>query len=454
MEYDCRQPRRLSGDCSPGQGVPSVLTYSQLDASEVGPTSRGKSSDEVHRVQRRSRSPISHRRRGRGRARVLIETRGSSTVAPNRTRAFSSRSLIRAMLMPLIVAVVLLAFVLVPVTQASPGSSLGAPRTIRNSALTSGTSTWAVQHDGFAVAGISCPSTMVCLAAGNVSEGGAFASMSGSTWTNPSVVSGTDSLSQISCPITSTCFAVGMSSATPSEPIVEEITNSDGTWTWTQFTDPSEYDSGGTAAVDTISCDSGTQCVIGGETVTSEYSTAALVAQLTISEGTPTWVVSTDWDGDRFVSGVSCTSSGNCAAIEDASNMWFSTNGGTTWTESTGTMPNAGSYYFGISCQPTGSSTTCVAVGTCSSGVESPCEGGADPQNVAITSFTSPSDPDLSWTWEGGQQGELSSVACSTPSQCMAVGFEDESNTIANRGCTFGVNHRGNSLRRNSSPVR
>jgi hypothetical protein len=124
---------------------------------------------------------------------------------------------------PLMVLVIALAAVITPLTQASSGA-------LGNVALANSAVTWGLQHDGFDTQGISCPSSTVCFASGNMSEGGALASMSGTTWSSPSLVGTgptlTDSLGQISCPSTSTCFAIGMSAGSGSVPIVEETINS------------------------------------------------------------------------------------------------------------------------------------------------------------------------------------------------------------------------------------
>ncbi len=359
-----------------------------------------------------------------GRARFLALVSREDRASDWRWRAFghvigwpgvNRRTSVSAMGVPLVVVMIVALAVLSPLTQTSLGSS-GTRGALENSTLTSGTGSWAVQDNEFATTGISCASSTACLASGNVNGGGAFSSMTGTVWSTPELISGVDSFSQISCPSSTICFAIGMSSASPSVPIVEEMTNSDGTWTWTQLNSPSTFSS-----VYTISCASVTLCVIGGNTPDGG-GTRALVAQLSLSTGSPVWTVSSGWDINDYVTSISCTTTLVCGAMEELGVFYYSANGGSSWTESTGTLPNqSGSYYYGLSCQPnSGSSTTCVAVGQCYS---FGCEGGALPQDVAVTTFSSSSGPDLSWAWDGGQSGALLAVACANSSQCMAVGW-------------------------------
>ncbi len=113
----------------------------------------------------------------------------------------------------LFVLAIVVAAVMSPITSVPsttpPGSTggvtshpaSGGKPSLRHTQLASvSAGSWAIQHDGFATTGISCPSTTVCFAVGNVSEGGAFTEMNGAVWSTPTLVSGVATFSGISCP--------------------------------------------------------------------------------------------------------------------------------------------------------------------------------------------------------------------------------------------------------------
>jgi hypothetical protein len=142
-----------------------------------------------------------------------------AAMAFNSFRNAMTRSKIRNCLTVVIVMFATLGPLLVA-GQPSQSASL-VPHSLRNTELTSGSQTWAVQHDGFAITGISCPSASTCYAVGNVSQGVAFTKMTGSIWSTPTLIAGVTTLSSLSCPTAQSCFAVGMSSS-PSVPVVDE----------------------------------------------------------------------------------------------------------------------------------------------------------------------------------------------------------------------------------------
>jgi RHS repeat-associated protein len=266
--------------------------------------------------------------------------------------------------------------------------------------------TWAVQYNGISITAISCPSTTSCFAVGDVDQGGAFTSMSGTSWSNPSVISSTEALTSLSCPSTTTCFAMGTSST--GNPIIEEGTNSGSSWAWTQIADPSAMN-----AENAISCYSATSCVLGGS-IPGNYGATSI---LTISGGSPSWSTPVQLDFGVAVLGLSCPSSSFCGLTEGSRSVsfYYSSNGGTSWTQGSGELPYVGdgAYYVSLSCQSSG---TCGAVGPCPSGVDGCGSGAIYAYGVTTNSGTS---------WSGGTGGGVvSSIACPSSSTCLAAGSQ------------------------------
>lgn len=190
---------------------------------------------------------MASRRIGRGwvgTARSRWSTKGRFAVQGNSRDssqwAVSKRRAPLAMVpLVLVILTVVVAAATSPINQLRSSSGIVAPRELHNIALTSGSDTWSVQHDGFATTGIACPSTTSCMAVGNVSEGGAYVTMTGIAWGTPAPITNgmgspsTKSMSSISCPSTTICFGLGLSSTGTS--VVEESTYSGSSWTWTQI---------------------------------------------------------------------------------------------------------------------------------------------------------------------------------------------------------------------------
>ena len=150
------------------------------------------------------------------------------------------------------VVAVLLVAPIIPSPTLPAGSGSAVP--LAHTTLTSGSGTWAVQHDGFAITGISCSGSSSCFAVGNMGEGGAFTTMMGSAWSAPTLIAGTASLTGISCPGAESCFAVGKSSGSSPAPIVEQTTNAGAAWTQLSLPVPM-------TSMQSISCSTSTACV-------------------------------------------------------------------------------------------------------------------------------------------------------------------------------------------------
>ena len=230
-------------------------------------------------------------------------------------RSATQRSMNRALrlsTLPVVLTVLagLAAVGLPQISGLTPSSSTaGKPRVLTHIALASGSNTWSVQHDGFNVAGIACPSATTCFAIGNVSEGGAISVMNGTTWATPAIVPSTSDLFAVSCPSTSTCFALGQNSSNGL--VVEQTTNSAGAWTQIPVS------SSGLSGALAISCPTTTTCVVGGTMYDPVYNNNdGATSILTISGGNPSWTTPVKLDGSEIVNGVSCPTTSYCGLIE------------------------------------------------------------------------------------------------------------------------------------------
>ncbi len=330
----------------------------------------------------------------------------------------------------LFVLAIVVAAVMSPITSVPsttpPGSTggvtshpaSGGKPSLRHTQLASvSAGSWAIQHDGFATTGISCPSTTVCFAVGNVSEGGAFTEMNGAVWSTPTLVSGVATFSGISCPGLSTCFATGESTGSSPAPVVEETTNSGAGWSsWTPTTS-----TGTITSVSSISCPATSECSVGGVALGDPDYDDEVAIQMSISVSTITGTTSSLGSGGSPVS-VSCANATNCAlSYGDGSNnpnifIYGLNSGGTlTWSRDSATPTNAGSLN-GISCLPNSGSVTCVAVGYCYT-----VEGCSQDGSISITT-----NDGASWVSGGSVGMSLSAVSCGATTECATVGLEDK----------------------------
>ena len=302
---------------------------------------------------------------------------------------------------------------------------VGSTRTLNNAALVNGSQSWSLQHDGFATTSISCPTTTACFAAGNVSEGAAVTTMTGSLWSTPAIVNGVASLSSISCPTAQMCLAVGMSNAVPTAPVIEQST--DGGSTWIQLSMPSSM-----STMTVVSCSSATTCAVGGMASVGGILYGGLIG-LTPNGSTPIWGTpyTTYPNGsNQPVIGLSCTSASYCGAIQNSS-FFYSTDGGSNWQAGTGSLPSGhGSFfpiYVGVSCASSGSSSTCAAVGGYST------FGG----QAGIIGATS--DSGANWTPTSGTSVgvNLFQVACGSTTYCLTVGQQSFGNWIGPIAATY-----------------
>ena len=315
------------------------------------------------------------------------------------------------------VLAVVVAAVMGPITSVpsatSPGATGGATShpasggkpSLRHTQLASvSAGSWATQYDGFSVTGVSCPSTTSCFATGNLSEGGAVVTMSGSVWSSATPVTNGGSLSAISCADASHCVAIGTNS---SAALVLETTATGGS-SWSNSAVPSLWTS-----VSAISCPSDGLCVVGGY-----ESNSGALTQLTLSVTAVTWGSPYQPVGNGAgATAVSCANTSYCAAAFGSADLFYSTNGGTSWASSDISDPtnDYSENVTGISCIANSSSAACTAVGSRTPQPLYPSIGMAwTTSNLAGSSL-----PANAFTSVGGSGSQ---VSCGSISMCLAVG--------------------------------
>ena len=208
----------------------------------------------------------------------------------------------------------------------------------------------------------------------------------------------------ISCGSTTNCIGVGTAGV---DALVIEATTNDGT-SWTAEKTPS-----GVETLYGISCPSATDCTAVGSTATEGGTPVAIGT----TNGGATWTLEKTPTSPSTLDAVSCASTTTCVAVGSGSGM-MTTNGGTTWSS-----VSPGGDLEGISCPST---SACVAVGsvgqigTCS---HNPLPGCPEQPYVAWTTNggTSWSESGAG-TSNSTSGGSLTSVSCPTTTQCMVAG--------------------------------
>jgi photosystem II stability/assembly factor-like uncharacterized protein len=157
-----------------------------------------------------------------------------------------------------------------------------------------------------------------------------------------------------------------------------------------------------------ISCADGMHCMAVGE----ESGAAQTGAVLTTDDGGRTWRSASTPAGAVDLVGVSCSRASDCLVLAtDGSSFWSATSGdgGSTWQRG-GTLPAGFAGAGGVDCPTT---STCVVAGYVPTGpghgtgaIETTADGGATWQSAAVPSGT----------------GLLHSVACTSATECIAVG--------------------------------
>lgn len=216
----------------------------------------------------------------------------------------------------------------------------------------------------------SCPSASVCYAlSGSILHTVNY----GGSWDTefPSVAT---SLSGISCPGPTTCFAVGYAGTI--------VATTSGGSAWTKQIPTISSD------IQRLSCPNASTC----------YA-AALDTILVTHDGGATWG-SHAVSSPNLVGGISCPAVNTCFAVGRPGAIYFTADGGSTWSPQANPLSGSSQTLEGVSCA---SVVFCVAVGT----------GGL----VLLTSNGS------TWTAEtSGTTNVLWSVSCPSTALCVAVG--------------------------------
>ncbi len=282
--------------------------------------------------------------------------------------------------------------------------AVGSPGAVATSS--DGGSTWEVQPGipGVgALYGVSCTSSMHCVAVGYGASGAAIETTQdgGSTWSAVTVPNGVTALDGVSC-WSSTCAAVG---ETMSGAAIVFSNDSGSTWSSASMSSPVTDLAG-------ISCSSPAICTAVGDGIGT--STAVALAS---SDGGRTWTAQTLPPGGQFLSSVSCPDPSSCLAVGAGSNgaPWAvqTSDGGSTWN--TLTLSGAASALYSISCA---SPSSCIATGDASS----------------ASGFLTTSDGGQSWSAvpSSGMSAAMG-VNC-TGSVCVAVGSGTSSVNVSTDG--------------------
>ena len=224
------------------------------------------------------------------------------------------------------------------------------------------------------VGSVSCTSATSCVAGGQyVDSNGnyqAFVSVfNGTTWTDTEVAGALNasgnaaSVNSVSCTSATSCVAGGNYEDSNHKTLAFVSVLSGTTWTDTEVA--GALNTGGNAAVNSVSCTSATSCVAGGSYTDSNSKTLAFVSVFNGTTWTDTELAGAlNTSGNAHVNSVSCTSATSCVAGGYYRNnqAFVSVFDGTTWTDSViAPLSNeAFAYIFSVSCT---SATSCVVGG-------------------------------------------------------------------------------------------
>lgn len=304
---------------------------------------------------------------------------------------------------------------------------------------------------------ISCPTTQACYAVG---ASGLIAATSdgGSSWrTNSSPTSA--SLTGVSCPSVSTCYA---SVYQYNGSTVLHTTDYGGSW-------EAQYGGGsGQFAYTSISCPGTTTCFAigyGGEWTTTTVAGAAWTVQrpsgttngvrgLSCTDANNCYAAAggdllathnggTTWMGDvlgttDYMDAITCPAANTCFAVGWPGAIYFTANGGATWSYQTNPYAGTDLTLTAVSCS---SATTCIAIGevgialttadgstwnTETSGSGFRMAGISCPSSsLCVAVDTNGGSYEVIggfWYWHATGAQSLSSISCPTPTTCYAVG--------------------------------
>lgn len=288
----------------------------------------------------------------------------------------------------------------------SPGSII---------ASTDGGETWQLQYtapttgsEQIEFRAIACPTAAMCIAGGGTVTGAPFSASAvmttdaGRHWSSVALPSQLGDLSGVGCVSSAVCVAVGAVYTSPAGPSI--LRTIDGGMSWSVVAAPPGF-----AFVDTVSCLSGSSCIIGGQGPGASCCSQALSS--TSLDGGETWSVPVASVAGPWLQDISCIDPQTCVGVggTNGTNTWgqgrlaVTDDGGDTWSTETSASAEA------VSC----TATMCLAVGAT-------FEEATD--RYPATAFIS-TDDGRDWrpVSPPPTQG-LSSVACGTSDDCVAVG--------------------------------
>jgi hypothetical protein len=239
---------------------------------------------------------------------------------------------------------------------------------------------------------ITCPSTSDCVAVGQGTNGAGLVEVStngGASFTDEPVPAGLPALFGVSCPDKAHCYAVGGSDFIAS-------TNGGQSWVVQSQSGVDLY---------TVACESDSVCVSSGFNG-SGFSPQSFFYT---ADGGTTWNLSNSSPGG-IATYMTCLSS-SCIGVGEG--LLQTVDGGETWSLVPSTGQNT--LYDTDDCLPT--TTTCLAVGTNTGGVQQPTL----PGELDIST-----DGGASWQSSSALPASTASlrlVACGSTTTCLASGF-------------------------------
>jgi len=260
--------------------------------------------------------------------------------------------------------------------------------------------------DQYGLEGISCFGDGTCVAAGNYDSNPLIEYWNGSSWSvlDSAPVAGASGVGiySLACASSSDCTAVGYQADTTEEPLA--LGWNGATWTDENAPDPNS----GYTYLHAVSCASGACMAVGS---TSSPSGAENLAERW--DGT-SWAVTAIPAGNQGLLGVACAASNSCEAVGSAGNglptnisVGMSWNGSAWAAQSTPNATGSLGVLSGVSCPSSGA---CVAVGQ------------YEDRNATRRGLIE-TGSGTTWTRSAAStvNGSLSSVSC-VSNLCMAVG--------------------------------
>jgi photosystem II stability/assembly factor-like uncharacterized protein len=208
---------------------------------------------------------------------------------------------------------------------------------------------------------VSCATSTSCVSVGvtpgnNGPLGGALliTEDGGNTWKSPQLPAPYGAVGSVDCPSSTFCVAVG----------AQILVSTDGGSTWSN-----RSVAGGTGVLRSVSCQSATTCVAIGPNPSVAQDSKAAAFEVVTSDGGATWHDVTLPPSSATLDVIFCYSGGSCQAdgsalAGNAAPTLASTSVGSTWS-TVATLNTEMSAVSAVSC---GSATTCVYVGSNSSG--------------------------------------------------------------------------------------